>query len=105
VIDKIRKGNRVAGLIYYLFGPGKSDEHRDQHLVAGWRDTAEVEPPVTADGGRDFRYLVNQLNAPLDALGRRGDSNTVWQCVLSAAPRTRCCRTSSGTRSPPSSWT
>lgn len=77
MIDKIRKGDRVAGLVYYLFGPGKSDEHRDQHLAAGWRDPAEAEPPWKANGRRDFRYLINQLNAPLDAVGRNGGKDTV----------------------------
>ena len=86
MIDKIRKGNRVAGLLYYLYGPGKSDEHRDPHLVAGWRPPAEVEPPFRADGRRDFRDLVNQLNAPLDAVDRKGARDSVWHCVLSAAP-------------------
>lgn len=86
MIDKISKGDKVAGLLWYLFGPGKSDEHRDSHLVAGWRPPADIEPGFRASGTRDFRDLVNQLNAPLDALDRRGGKNTVWHCVLSAAP-------------------
>ena len=86
VIGKISKGNKVAGLLYYLFGPGKSDEHTDPHLVAGWREPSWIEPPVTARGKRDFRDLVNQLNAPLDAADRRGRNSTVWHCALAAAP-------------------
>lgn len=85
MIDKITKGNRVAGLVYYLYGPGKSNEHRDPHLVAGWRPPGEIEPGFRTNGTRDFRDLVNQLNAPLDALGINGGKNTVWQCALSAA--------------------
>ena len=30
-------GQRVTGLIYYLFGPGREAEHTDPHIVAGWR--------------------------------------------------------------------
>jgi hypothetical protein len=30
------RGSRVAGLIWYLFGPGRNEEHTDPHLVAGW---------------------------------------------------------------------
>ena len=28
------RGERVAGLIYYLFGPGRREEHTDPHLIA-----------------------------------------------------------------------
>jgi hypothetical protein len=86
VIDRISKGRNIAGLLYYLFGPGKSDEHVNQHLVAGWREPAGLEPQVRPNGQRDFRRLTGLLNAPLDMTGRRGQDGTVWHCVLSAAP-------------------
>jgi hypothetical protein len=35
-------GQRVTGLIYYLFGPGRKAEHTDPHIVAGWRHPAEL---------------------------------------------------------------
>lgn len=37
-------GTHVSGLIYYLYGPGRSAEHTDPHIVAGWRHPAELEP-------------------------------------------------------------
>jgi hypothetical protein len=84
------KGQFVAGLLYYLYGPGKSDEHVNPHLVAGWRDPiAALEPPAKPDGKRDFRRLTGLLNAPLDAVDRCGKPGTVWHCVLSAAPTDR----------------
>jgi hypothetical protein len=87
VIDHIKKGRFVAGLLYYLYGPGKSDEHRNPHLVAAWRDQlTSLEPPLRPDGRRDFRHLTSLLNAPLTAAGRCGQNGTVWHCVLSAAP-------------------
>jgi len=90
VIDRISKGRNVARLLYYLYGPGRSDEHENPHLVAGWRDPiASLEPPIKPDGQRDFRLLAGLLNAPLDMIGRRGRSGTVWHCVLSAAPTDR----------------
>ena len=49
-------GQRVTGLIYYLFGPGRKAEHTDPHIVAGWRHPAELEPPLREDGRRDFRH-------------------------------------------------
>jgi hypothetical protein len=90
VIARIMKGRFVAGPLYYLYGPGKSDEHENPHLVAGWRDPiAALEPPVKRNGDRDFRRLTGLLNAPLDAIGRCGQPGTVWHCVLSAAPADR----------------
>jgi hypothetical protein len=90
VIARIMKGRFVAGLLYYLYGPGKSDEHENPHLVAGWRDPiAALEPPVKRNGDRDFRRLTGLLNAPLDAIGRCDQPGTVWHCVLSAAPADR----------------
>jgi hypothetical protein len=29
------EGDRVPGLLLYLFGPGRDEEHADPHLVAG----------------------------------------------------------------------
>jgi hypothetical protein len=33
VIGKVLRGERPAGLIYYLYGPGKHEEHTDPHIV------------------------------------------------------------------------
>jgi hypothetical protein len=90
VIDKIRKGKNTSGLLYYLYGPGKSDEHTDPHLVAAWRnDLPWLEPPVHPNGRRDFRKLTGLLDGPLKMTGRHGQKDTVWHCVLLAAPEDR----------------
>ena len=72
VIGKVLRGQRPAGLIRYLYGPGRREEHRDPHLVAGWRDPAELEPALRPDGRRDFRRLTGLLTQPHAALGPRG---------------------------------
>ncbi len=51
------RGERVEPLIYYLYGPGRHQEHTDPHIVAGWRHPAELEPALRPDGSRDFRTL------------------------------------------------
>ena len=33
MIGKVLRGERPAGLIYYLYGPGKYEEHTDPHIV------------------------------------------------------------------------
>ena len=66
------RGKLVEPLIYYLYGPGRHQEHTDPHIVAGWRHPAELEPALRPDGSRDFRMLTGLLNQPHAALGRRG---------------------------------
>ena len=80
------RGERVEGLIYYLFGPGRREEHTDPHIVAGWRHPAELEPPLRADGRRDFRRLIGLLNQPHAAMGSWGLARPVWHCSMRAAP-------------------
>jgi len=90
MIGKISaRGHRVAGLIYYLYGPGRNEAHTDPHLVAGWRHPAELEPPLRADGRRDFRNLTGLLQQPHAALGQRGFERPVWHCSVRAAPGDR----------------
>ena len=89
MIGKVLHGRSVAGLLYYLFGPGRREEHTDPHLVAGWRHPAELEPPLRPDGHRDFRRLNGLLDQPHAALGPRGFAEPVWHCVVRAAPGDR----------------
>jgi hypothetical protein len=88
VIGKISapRGKLVEPLIYYLYGPGRHQEHTDPHIVAGWRHPAELEPALRPDGSRDFRMLTGLLNQPHAALGRRGYERPVWHCSVRAAP-------------------
>ncbi len=87
MIGKVLRGERPAGLIYYLYGPGKYEQHTDPHIVAGWRHPAELEPPLRPDGRRDFRELNGLLQQTLAALGDRAPNWPVWHCVARAARR------------------
>jgi hypothetical protein len=89
VIGKVVRGERPDGLIRYLFGPGRREEHTDPHIVAGWRHPAELEPPVRANGRRDFRKLTGLLSQPHAALGADKIARPVWHCVARAAPADR----------------
>ncbi|MEN3541241.1 relaxase/mobilization nuclease domain-containing protein [Microbispora sp. ZYX-F-249] len=86
MIGKVRRGGRVAGLLRYLYGPGKANEHINPHLVAGWRDPGELEPPLRADGKRDFTRLTTLLRQPCAAIG---EAERVWHCIVRAAPQDR----------------
>jgi MobA/VirD2-like, nuclease domain len=91
VIGKIStpRGEHVQPLLYYLFGPGRQEEHTDPHIVAGGRHPADLEPPLRADGKRDFTKLVGLLLQPQAALGKRAYARPVWHCSMRAAPEDR----------------
>ena len=100
MIGKVLRGERPAGLIYYLYGPGKHEEHTDPHIVAGWRDPAELEPPLRPGGRRDFRQLNGLLQQTVAALGdrhRAGRCGIAWPALLQV---TGCYRMRNGRRSP-----
>jgi len=54
VIVRITRGSGMTGLVTYLAGPGKRNEHSDPHLVAGdgavlaWWDDAQLNRPAAA---------------------------------------------------------
>ena len=83
------RGEHVQPLLYYLFGPGRREEHTDPHIVAGWRHPADLEPPLRPDGTRDFTKLTGLLLQPQAALGKRAYARPVWHCAMRAAPEDR----------------
>jgi hypothetical protein len=91
VIGKIStpRGEHVEPLLYYLFGPGRHEEHADPHIVAGWRHPASLEPALRPGGKRDFATLTGLLKQPQAALGQRGYTRPVWHCSMRAAPGDR----------------
>jgi len=86
VIGKVVRGNDVGGLLRYLYGPGRANEHTNPHVVAAWDEgvIADCAP------GRDPRLkrLTALLEQPLAALDRR-PSPSVWHCPLRTAPGDR----------------
>ena len=83
------RGQDVAGLIRYLYGPGRREEHTDPHIIAGYRSPEGLEPPLRANGSRDFRRLAGLLRLPHDVLGKWGYARPVWHCSMRAAPEER----------------
>ncbi len=83
------RGEQVEPLLYYLFGPGRHEEHTDPHIIAGWRHPAALEPPLRPDGKRDFTKLAGLLSQPQAALGHRAYGRPAWHCSMRAAPEDR----------------
>lgn len=86
-----RRGSRVGGLLRYLWGPGKAEEHVNPRLVAAWDGAGtltDLEPKVTADGKRDVRALTALLEQPVRA-GYRRPNKFVWHASMRLAPEDR----------------
>jgi hypothetical protein len=89
VIGKVLRGTNAGGLLRYLYGPGRANEHTDPHLVAGFSDPAELEPERRPSGLPDLRRLAGLLAQPVAALACQGFNKPVWHCSLRAAPEDR----------------
>ncbi|WP_169514749.1 relaxase/mobilization nuclease domain-containing protein [Actinomadura atramentaria] len=85
MIAKVIRGTRVQGLIRYLYGPGRFNEHRDPHIVAGFDDPARLELPVR-DGRRDYRRLDGLMRQTLAVLGDRNHDRPIWHVPVRAHP-------------------
>ena len=89
MIPRIHKrGTNLAGLLRYLYGPGRHEEHVNPRVIASWAGSggpASLEPPVDPGGRRSFTRLVNAMEAPLLAR-ERAPAAPVWHCSLRLAP-------------------
>lgn len=105
MMPNIVDGGDMGGLMRYLVGPGRANEHTEPHLVAGsrtimkrWGDWSELS---TAQAGEIARYLDSFMNetdrtsrGPIrkfdPAAGRTRvtdyGANHVWHCSLSLSP-------------------
>lgn len=84
MIGKVLRGQQAGGLVRYLFGPGRANEHDNPRVVAGWDTPEALAPPVTARGLQDLRPLIGGLNTML--AGGDAPAKCVWHCSLRTAP-------------------
>ncbi|WMX46251.1 mobilization protein [Streptomyces roseicoloratus] len=82
------KGPRATRrLIGYLYGPGSANEHTDPHLVASWNGFAPDPGRSPRRNPRDVEdQLAAQLDQPVQMLGDKAPTTTVWHCPVRAAP-------------------
>ncbi|MFJ2862707.1 relaxase/mobilization nuclease domain-containing protein [Kitasatospora sp. NPDC087314] len=59
MISKPVRGSNTLGALQYLYGPGKTNEHTDPHIVASWDGFAP-------DPGREPAATLEQLRDALD---------------------------------------
>lgn len=87
MIGKVTRGSDTAGLLRYLYGPGRANEHVNPHLVASWRGDSRTELDVlepTQTGGLGIPGLASRLNLPLRLLPNAPEK-PVWQCSMRVA--------------------
>jgi len=81
MIPNVTRGADLPGLLGYLFGPGRRDEHVDQRVVAGY-DPAELGTARGVDGTWDQVALAAMMTTGWHRLTSR-PSQPVWHCSLS----------------------
>lgn len=82
MMPNIVRGDRMAGLMTYLVGEGRSNEHEEPHLVAGddalltWHGDAEL----SRESGIE---IARHLDRPSKAFDTEISGGHVWHCSLS----------------------
>lgn len=102
MIAKVTRGARMSGLMTYLVGPGKSNEHTEQHLVAGdsavmtmygydsLDKAAALEIAASLDAPRrefgvDVTRQVTRVDPDTGEVLKERVDASVWHCSLSIA--------------------
>ena len=92
MIGKVLRGERVAGLLRYLYsvspaqqeGRNRRNPHTDPRVVGGFDEPGVLEPGVGERGRRDLRRLVSLLEQPLAAAGVGPEKRPVYHLVIAA---------------------
>lgn len=83
-------GTNTRGLLAYLYGPGRHDEHLDPHIVAGFAMLGMPDPGRTSDA--TLTQLAHHLDEPVhlrnSEFGKK-ITDHVWHCPVRAAPEDR----------------
>lgn len=82
MMPNVVRGDRMAGLMTYLVGPGRSNEHEEPHLVAGdssmmsWYDDAELSR-------ESAMQIARYLDLPKQLYETEVNGGHVWHASLS----------------------
>ncbi|GGT05054.1 mobilization protein [Streptomyces tanashiensis] len=80
-------GDRTIGLLAYLYGPGRREEHVDPHLVASFDGMA---PDPGRDPNTTLKALQQLLDQPVQALPEHArPAEHVWHTSVRTAPGDR----------------
>ncbi|WP_329468694.1 relaxase/mobilization nuclease domain-containing protein [Streptomyces sp. NBC_01431] len=83
MMPNITRGTDTAGLVRYLFGPGRANEHTDPRIVAAYEGfTAEGEPRFEG-GSPQLAAVAADLDSPHALFGTTVKDGHVWHCSIS----------------------
>jgi len=88
MMPNVVRGDRMGGLLTYLVGEGRHNEHTEQHLVAGdgalmaWHGDAELDHAAAL-------AIARHLDRPRTAFDVEVPGGHVWHCSLSLRPGTQ----------------
>ncbi len=84
-----KSGDRTIGLLYYLYGPGRAEEHVDPHLVTSF-DGMAPDPGRADDFATAIKDLAALLDQPVQALPAHArPAKHVWHTSVRTAPGDR----------------
>ncbi|MFJ2296184.1 relaxase/mobilization nuclease domain-containing protein [Streptomyces sp. NPDC087894] len=94
MVPDVSTGDRSRGLLSYLFGPGRRNEHTDPHIVAAFAMPGINDPgrvPLDQHHGA-LSELADYLDQPVklreQRLGKKVPQH-VWHCPVRTAPGDR----------------
>lgn len=88
MVPDIGRGSRTHGLLVYLYGPGKHEEHTDAHLVGSW-DGFALDPGRDTDPQVTLARLTAALDLRVKQASDRAPAKHVWHCSVRTAPGDR----------------
>ncbi|MFJ8298371.1 relaxase/mobilization nuclease domain-containing protein [Streptomyces sp. NPDC094447] len=86
IANIVKPGHKTRGVLNYLYGPGRANEHTDPHLVASWDDFA---PDPGRDPDATLAQLADVLDLRVKQAGHKAPKNHIWHCSVRAAPEDR----------------
>ncbi|MFJ6889901.1 relaxase/mobilization nuclease domain-containing protein [Streptomyces californicus] len=84
--EKLDEGSDTYGLLHYLYGPGRRDEHTNPHMVAAW-DPYIDDPARSPD--MTISDLALLLDAPVFAMRGKKPPLHVYHVAVRNAPEDR----------------
>lgn len=87
MIPNIVKGRRPGGLMVYLAGPGRRNEHEEPHVISGSPDIVALHgaEELNRNSALEVGKLINDPHKQFGVDGPGGDH--VWHCSLSVSVR------------------
>lgn len=86
IANIVKPGHKTRGVLNYLYGPGRANEHTDPHLVASFDGFA---PDPSRDPDATLAQLADVLDLRVKQAGHKAPKNHVWHCSIRAAPEDR----------------